>query len=86
MTCRRAAELISWELDTDLPLHWRAGLGQEAGCFPRVTRVCVTLATVVWPLPTRSALSEGGNPPQNHAISAVMMELGGLVCASRIEK
>jgi hypothetical protein len=27
MTCRRAAELISWELDTDLPLHLRAGLG-----------------------------------------------------------
>lgn len=27
MTCRRAAELISWELDTDLPLHRRAGLG-----------------------------------------------------------
>ena len=27
MTCRRAAELISWELDTELPLHQRAGLG-----------------------------------------------------------
>jgi len=27
ITCRRAAELISWELDTDLPLHRRAGLG-----------------------------------------------------------
>ena len=27
MTCRRAAELISWELDTSLPLHQRAGLG-----------------------------------------------------------
>lgn len=27
MTCRRAAELLSWELDTDLPLHRRAGLG-----------------------------------------------------------
>jgi hypothetical protein len=27
MTCRRAAVLISWELDTDLPLHRRAGLG-----------------------------------------------------------
>ena len=27
MTCRRAAELISRELDTDLLLHQRAGLG-----------------------------------------------------------
>ena len=27
ITCRRAAELISWALDTDLSLHRRAGLG-----------------------------------------------------------
>lgn len=26
MTCHRAAELISWELDTDLPLHQQTGL------------------------------------------------------------
>jgi predicted anti-sigma-YlaC factor YlaD len=30
MTCRRFAELISWELDTDLPLHQRARLGFHA--------------------------------------------------------
>ena len=27
ITCRRAAELISWEQDASLPLHQRAGLG-----------------------------------------------------------
>ena len=30
MTCRRAVELISGELDTDLPLHQRAGLAFHA--------------------------------------------------------
>ena len=27
ITCRRAAELISWEQDASLPFHQRAGLG-----------------------------------------------------------
>ena len=27
ITCRRAAELISWDLDASLPFHQRAGLG-----------------------------------------------------------
>ena len=30
MTCRRAAELISGELDADLPFHQRTGLGFHA--------------------------------------------------------
>lgn len=27
ITCQRAVEFISWELDTNLPLHQRVGLG-----------------------------------------------------------
>ena len=84
MTCRRAAELISEELDAGLPLHRRAGLGFHAlvcGACRRYRRQvgAVEEAVAEFFATAKSAPAAAPLPPaaKEHLKAVINERLGG---------
>ena len=83
MTCRRAAGLISRQLDADLPPHLRAGLGLHVllcGACRRFRRQLREIDTAVEELVVATAARGGAELPpatKMHLLAVVVARLDG---------